>query len=120
MHFLPHALSHTFEKGRSTSKDNIGEHITSNLNITFHYTIITVFWYAFKVEVSVLRVEKNFRASEALVSNQNFTSIREFRILFAGVVPISLLHGSVVLSGNVARGLLNVAHYFEFSRGGER
>jgi len=58
--------------------------------------------------------EKNFSSSESLISDKNLSSIREFIILFASVIFLSLLFGSLIVVNNIAHFFLNVFNDFDF------
>ena len=60
--------------------------------------------------------EKNLGASEALVTNQNFSAVRKFIILFAGVRVFGVFHGLVIIANDYCHSLLNVSYNFELGR----
>jgi len=59
--------------------------------------------------------EKNLSSSESLISDKNLSSIREFIILFASVIFLSLLFGGLIVVNNIAHFFLNVLNDFDFS-----
>lgn len=58
--------------------------------------------------------EENFSCSESFISDKNLSTIREFIILFASVIFLSLLFGSLIVVNNIAHFFLNVLNDFDF------
>lgn len=64
-------------------------------------------------------LEKDFRASESLVSDSDSSSIREIIDLVVLAGFIIALHFSLEVKGNIGELLLKISDNFSFSRGGE-
>jgi len=119
MDFLPHSFSHTVEKCRTTTEDNILEKIFSNIDIAFLYGVIAIFMDTFKIKSSFLWFEHYLSCLESLISDQDFTAIWKFIILFASVGILSFFKSSIEVINNIAHFFFNVPDNFNFGVSGE-
>jgi len=120
MDFLPHSFSHSVEKCRATTEDNILEKVFSNIDITFLDGVIAIFMDTFEVKSSFLRLEHYLGCLESLISDQDFTAIWKFIILFASVRVLSFFNSSIKIIDDIAHFFFNVPDNFYFSVSGER
>mmetsp|Transcript_2751 Transcript_2751/g.1905 ORF Transcript_2751/g.1905 Transcript_2751/m.1905 type:complete len:295 (+) Transcript_2751:509-1393(+) len=66
-----------------------------------------------------VRLEENFRASEALISNDDNVAIRKFVGLLKGRGLRGSLHFSIEIKSNIGELLLDITNNFTLSSGGE-
>ena len=115
MNFLPHSFTHSLEQCWTTTQDDILEQILSNINITFLDRVIAVFMDTFEIiESSLFWCEENFSCSEPFVTDQDFSSIWEFIILFTSMTLFGFVFGSFIIVDNVAHFFFNVFYDFNF------
>ena len=119
MDFLPHSFSHTVEKCGTTTEDNILEKIFSYVDIALLYGVIAIFMDTFKIKSSFLWLEHYFSCLESLISDQDFTAIWKFVVLFASVRVLCFFKGSIEIVDNIAHFFLNVPDNFNFGVSGE-
>jgi len=120
MDFLPHSFSHTVEKCRTTTEDNILEKIFSYVDIAFLYGVIAIFMNTFKIKSSFLWFEHYLSCLESLISDQDFTAIWKFIILFASVGILGFFKSCIEIIDDIAHFFFNVPDNFNFCVSGER
>jgi hypothetical protein len=119
MDFLPHSFSHSVEQSGTTTEDNILEKIFSYVDITFLHGVIAIFMDTFKIKSSFLWFEHYFSCLESLISDQDFTAIWKFIILFASVRVLSFFNSCIKIVDDIAHFFFNVPDNFNFSICGE-
>ena len=119
MDFLPHSFSHTVEKCGATTEDNILEKIFSYVDIALLYGVIAIFMDTFKIKSSFLWFEHYLSCLESLISDQDFTAIWKFIILFASVRVLCFFKCGIEIVDNIAHFFLNVPDNFNFGVSGE-
>lgn len=85
MDLLPQTLSHSLEQCAATTQDDVSEQVFTHVIVALHDRVEAVFVDTFKVMASQLRVEKDLGASEALVANQDLSTIWQLVVLLTGV-----------------------------------
>jgi len=124
MDFLPHSLTHTIEKGWTTTQNDVLEKILPNSDIAFEHWIVAIFVNTFKLfewglVSSFLWLEKNLSCFEPFFTDQYFSSVRQFIIFLTGMTLFSIFLGSFVIINNKTHFLFYVFDNFNFSIGGK-
>lgn len=100
--FLPHSFTHSLEKSRATSKDDILQKFFSDVHIAFHDRIVAVLGETLKLISRDCGSEQDLRALESFTSYCNFLAIRKIIILLAAMRFARILASLFEIGGCVA------------------
>ena len=120
MNLGPHTLTHSFEQGAATGKDNVLEEVLAHIHVTFLNGIVAIFMNTLEViETSKLWAEQDLSSAESLVTNQNLSAIWELIVLFACMALLSLVHSGLEVVDDIAHLLLDITNDLDFGVGSE-
>ena len=117
--FLGQALADAGEHGGPARQDNVGVQILADIDIALHDRLEHGVVDTFGFLSDHRRLEQNFWATEAFVTDGDNITIRQFVRLFVGAGARTFGHVLVKVQGDVRQLFLDVTHDFTLGGGGE-
>jgi len=118
--FLGHTVSDTSEHGCTTGEDGVSVEVFTDIDVALHDRVVSGFVDTLCFHTEEGRLEKGFRATEALVTDGDDLTVREFVVLFEGRRGSSGGHFSFKVESDVRELFLDVTDDFALGGGGER
>merc|ERR1712166_316815 len=118
--FLFHTFSNTVEHGGSTRKNDVTVKVLTDIDITLHDRVVSGLMNTFGFLTNHGRLEEDFGATEAFITDGDDLTIRQFIVLLETRGLSSSLHFFIEVNGDVAELFLDITDNFTFSGGGER
>jgi len=116
---LLHTIRDTREHGGSSGKDDVAVKVTTDIKIALEDRVVGGFVDTSGLKTEEGGLEEGFGGTEALISNSDDLSIREFIALLKGRGLSSGLEFLLEVKGDVAELLLDVTDNFTLGGGGE-